>query len=1368
VPLAASRRETVRPGGACRRDAPARHYRVAAINVEITLNRYLDYDPRGRMYVLEEDIGRVRREEAQNRAARAGVGEPAVSLGLAGDAIQPLTLRVRPGECLRISLRNDLRNGEAVSLHLHGSQLRVAGGGAATGANPGATAASGATVVYEWMVAEDEAEGTHYFHSHAQAREQTGHGLFGAVIVEPEGSTWLDPRTGTGRATGWDAMVARPGGSFREFVVYYHEVGAESYQVTRRDGSFAPLVDPFTTAYRPNGRALNYRSEPFFNRLKVEQDVTGEADASLAYSSYAFGDPATPMLRSYLGDPVRQRIVHAGPEVFHVHHVHGGGVRWLRHAGPGAAVDKLLDKRPSLLPATFERTDSQSVGPSESFDLAGECASGGCQQSVGDFMFHCHVTHHYFSGMWGIWRVYNTLQDGPSSTDTLPPLAELPHRPGAVQAAVPSPDLVGRTVDRAGLLSTLLADELAAWVERQLPPPGRAGAEDASVHDWAREGLMYLGEPETPHEWPAYRAREPGARRPLLFDPRTGKLAYPFLQPHLGRRPPFAPNHGPAPFLDPVHPGAAPAPPGGSGPASVCPAGTRITSFSLVAVSLPVPLNPRSRLIDPGGQLFVLREESDAARSSDALRQPLVVRANAGEDCVDVTLRNELAGGDGGPAAKVSAHVHFMQFDVQGSDGVTAGFNYEQAVRPYRTAGETLLDPAPAGASTIRLAAASSLHPGAVVGVGMERGPEFEVATVKAVDGAEVALAAPLVHSHEAGETVSTEFVRYRWYPDVQFGTAFFHDHVNVIDSGRHGLYGAIVSEPPGSSYHHPHSGTEVRSGPLADIHTSHRVSADITGSFREFVALIHDDNPLSAHGRSTGSALNLRVEPLDRRAGDPSRRFSSADHGDPATVLPEAFIGDPIVVRTLVAASNEIHSFHLDGHWFRPEPHNSRSPPANTVDIGISERFDLSVPKAGGPQAMAGDYLYYNGRTFKLREGSWGILRVHEPTHTGLRPLPGREPRPSAASVCPAGAPRKDFAVSAVEVPLPMLASGRGKVFVLDQDRDAVVSGRMAPDPLTLHVNVGDCVVVRLTNETTGGPVSFHADLLAFDPRTDGGVAAGFNESQAVAPGSTRQYTYFASPEVGEVAALVRDWGDVLTNPGLGLYGVIVVGPEGAEYRDPVTGVDAGPASRWHVEVHPPGGSTYRDVSLFLQDEDPGIGTHRMPYADAVTGTVGLNYRSAPATPVIEAVVGERVRIHVLAPWSEQHHVFGVEGHRWGPGPGAASPRPVSAVQVGGLGVRTFEIEAGGGGAGGLAGEFAYGDHRGPYWEAGLWGVMRVRSCGQVGGVRPLRSCPAPSGEPATSLPAIVGAAVLATGLAVRRRRGRGRDRDRARLVPA
>lgn len=150
-----------------------------------------------------------------------------------------------------------------------------------------------------------------------------------------------------------------------------------------------------------------------------------------------------------------------------------------------------------------------------------------------------------------------------------------------------------------------------------------------------------------------------------------------------------------------------------------------------------------------------------------------------------------------------------------------------------------------------------------------------------------------------------------RWYPDVQFGTAYFHDHVDALHSWRHGLSGAIVAEPPRSTYHDPHSGQEIRSGSIADIHTDPTavVSADVRGSFREAVTFLEDDNPLTRAGAASGGTIGLRADPLAARGGDPARLFSSAAHGDPATPLVEAYAGDPVVFRTLVSGTNDVHT---------------------------------------------------------------------------------------------------------------------------------------------------------------------------------------------------------------------------------------------------------------------------------------------------------------------------------------------------------------------------------------------------------------------------------------------------------------------------
>jgi hypothetical protein len=167
--------------------------------------------------------------------------------------------------------------------------------------------------------------------------------------------------------------------------------------------------------------------------------------------------------------------------------------------------------------------------------------------------------------------------------------------------------------------------------------------------------------------------------------------------------------------------------------------------------------------------------------------------------------------------------------------------------------------------------------------------------------------------------------------------------------------------------------------------------------------------------------------------------------------------------------------------------------------------------------------FAYHSGRIFKLREGSWGLLRVHPPGASGtLRPLPGREATPlPAGGLCPQEAPRKAFVIAAITVPLPMLGGSQGVIYVLEKDRRAVLAGSRPPEPLVLHVNAGDCLEVRRRNETDA-PVSLQADLLAYDSA----------DASPVLPGEVRPYRFFAHPEVGETAALLRDAGNTLESP--------------------------------------------------------------------------------------------------------------------------------------------------------------------------------------------------------------------------------------------
>ena len=96
------------------------------------------------MYVLKENVEKVRGEEAANREAREKENDPgAVSNGLQGDVIQPLVIRANQGDCLKLTLHNEITD-EPTNLVINGSSMVVAATGKpATPSNPEGTVASG-------------------------------------------------------------------------------------------------------------------------------------------------------------------------------------------------------------------------------------------------------------------------------------------------------------------------------------------------------------------------------------------------------------------------------------------------------------------------------------------------------------------------------------------------------------------------------------------------------------------------------------------------------------------------------------------------------------------------------------------------------------------------------------------------------------------------------------------------------------------------------------------------------------------------------------------------------------------------------------------------------------------------------------------------------------------------------------------------------------------------------------------------------------------------------------------------------------------------------------------------------------------------
>ncbi|HVE26290.1 MAG TPA: hypothetical protein VNC22_12840, partial [Sporichthya sp.] len=1249
--------------------------------------------------------------------------------------------------------------------HIDGLAFNVDSSGDNIGNNDSSSVAKGDSRTYRfWVPRDPDIEGAHYLRPGPGFREPVSHGLFGSLAVEPAGSTYRDMVTGDPIESGWQADVMPGNGlkAFREYVQLYHEIGNEVYDIPTTNPDEAPVlprVDPHTESYRPGARAMNYRSEPFMDRL--DKAPTEEAHG---YSSYTFGDPATPMPRGYQGDPTKIRILHAGTEMFHVFHLHGGGIRWRLNPHADHTYDygdTGLNKHPKVQDSSSSRLDSQAFGPGESYDLEIEGGAGGVQQGAGEFLFHCHIAEHYVSGMWSFWRVFDTLQ---------PDLKPLPDR-DAPPAPVTSEDLIGKTMPDG---TTLTADNLSQWIDPQLPPQGvRLDSQDATVWDWQKQGNLYLGEPEDKSTYADYttdqdRERVPGHpalmpgdvpvgpqdRPEIKFNPINGRPAFPLLRPHLGTRPPFSGNgHSGAPWLGETGslPKTTPAgvpDPWAHRPDGICPAGAPVRHFNIVAldvnapVTRPDPANPAAGT-DPDGKVYVLAQDVDGVLNGTKPITPLAIRGNIG-DCIAVTLTSRLSDAHAfGGFSKVNLHIHHVQFDTQASDGVISGLSYEQSIRPFSAEDLQLTDATAVGDTTIhvtnpdpaRPVRLQKIRPGVAMAIGQGT-EDIEIRKVVSVNGTTITLDRPLEKAHDANQWAGTEFVQSRWYPDVQLDNIFWHDHVDGIHSWGHGLVGQLIIEPKDSTYHDPETGAEVKSGTYVDIHTDQPVAQGlINGSFRELALWTLDESPV------TDSTLNLRAEPFASRPGDPSQLFSSYAHGDPWTIHPEAYAGDPFVIRTINVGPS-VDTFHIDGHRFFTENRFIDSAshvvqkPVDTIHYGISERYTAILDGgAGGVKQRPGDYLFFNGIARRFQQGAWSLLRVLDGKVPNLQPLPGHPapandatvptgttPPPSAGpgNPCPAGAPQRTIHVSAVDI-----SSGAKGVKSAFVPTPAVPPKNFSvAEPLVAHVATGDCLTVDFTNLRATARASFHVSKLDHTPDSSG-VDVGYNSEQTVAPGGTKTYRYYVDDRK-LASALITDMGAQDTGA-LGLYGAIDVAPAGATFTDPTTGTPVQFGAK--VDVHVPGSQGYRDFTIAMADQDPIIGGSFMPYPVDVKDPALLNYQAAsgrgddantfsskvhgdPSTPLLQAYAGDPTKVHFLvAPGSEQMHVFGMGGQYWPFDPEIPISQTIASEGVGPY--ETFDAELVGG-AGGLArsrGDFFYGDVRRPFTQAGMWGLMRVMS---------------------------------------------------------
>jgi FtsP/CotA-like multicopper oxidase with cupredoxin domain len=1220
-----------------------RTFDVVAMRMPIVYNEVRDNTDRERRWVGHHDHDGLiyalaeHREELEALRARIEAKDPEASRP--HPLVRPLVLRACRGEEVAVRLTNLIRD-RRVGMHLAGGTFDATDDGAHVGRNRSSLAAPGEQVVYRWRCPE---EGVFSFSDlgdpGGDEQSTNAHGLFGALIVEPEGAWFSDPTRGPQHeATDGlyvdvhlrprDELLGLPEhektpfcaerppryapeqASFREYVLFIHDEPAAIPPHTPPEEEIenpVPVEAPGDEHDHEVGSLMcfNYRAEPMANREPwiwrrlrdgtLDETVVNEEQH---HSSWMFGDPCTPVLKAYLGDPIRIRLVHAGVKETHVFHLHLYG--W--HDDPDNHRSPVID--------------AISITPQTGHTIVPLYGAGNVQSVPGDAIFHCHLYPHFHMGMWGIMRAFDTEQEG-----------------------VDGPSFGDRTIGRYPDGTRI--ERLAVLPDRQAPPPAMPERPGFPLFIPGRVGQKsprppWPGDGDVPEGYD-YRPATALERAAFNADPKPGEMFTRFPSPSNAE-----------------------------------------VDHDIVASRMRIEYNDDG-WHDPDGHVFHFAEDEPAG-------EPLFFRCRTGET-LNLTLHNRLPENlpqsafdlglppgpeilvDGRFPGECGLHVHMVKFDPLVADGASTGWNY---------------------------------------------------------------LSAP---------AIGRKLV-YRWWADEELGTIFCHDHLFANTRQRHGLYGALIVEPEGATFHDPRDlEREIVTGREAAIRLPDgRWFREACIGIADWVAMYdRDGTPLEApehvpsHDDNGVMAVNHRCAPLRERGDDPARWFAGRD---PDTGVIETRAGDPLWIRLVQGSHEEQHSFQVHGTRWRRFWTDPASPMRNQQTLGISEAFTFVLDQVG-----PGDHLIRLSSIEDTWLGCWTLLRAHE--DGPLPALPRRAGTPARLPEPPPWHARRRFRVVARDRTIfyrDDLADPFGLVY------EATAAGapgealqplpaRDETEPLVLRCRQGEWVEIELVNDlpaaiepepcpprlpvegdrrAVSSEVSLHADLVGYDVREHDGANVGRNPRQSVAPGERRTLLWYADVEPG--AVLLQDLADVRNHRHHGLVGALVVEPSDSE-ADTWTGARATIDGVEEMVLILQDGLRYFTGGVVTEEPNPPDA----PEEDLDTedqGHKAFNYRSErldallveepsgrsralaiePATPVFEVPAGAAVRLHlVVAADKPRNHSFVLHGH------GVREGALTSGV------VRTYELTASE-----TPGDYAYrsGVHK---WAIaqGLWGVMRVMEGG-------------------------------------------------------
>ncbi|MBI4286492.1 MAG: copper oxidase [Chloroflexi bacterium] len=412
------------------------------------------HDPTAILYVRTEDLD-------EQGKLRPGVPiEPLILRAAAGERIV-LTLRNRlPAELPDLAGANlmppvipgfnadNIKPSNQVGLHPQLVAYSVlSSDGANVGANPVQTVRPGETGEYQWYAGDVRlvngslvATPIEFGAINLMSSDKLKHsskGAIGALVIEPQGSTWVEDSHSRASAT----VTKADGPSFRDFVLIFQD----DINLRLGSGDALPNIGGEDDSEDSGQKAVNYRAEPMWFRLGIppdtaEETVIGHDFARALSNSLTGGDPETPIFTASAGTPVRLRVLkpggHARNEVFTLN-----GHVWPRTPYINGSTE-IGDN-----PLSRWIGSQEGHGPANHFDIVPEGGAGGPFGIPGDYLYRDMSPSHFYNGAWGILRVMRDIKLTGLSSDTslradqkgkVIESAELKNQDGSVKLALQS------------------------------------------------------------------------------------------------------------------------------------------------------------------------------------------------------------------------------------------------------------------------------------------------------------------------------------------------------------------------------------------------------------------------------------------------------------------------------------------------------------------------------------------------------------------------------------------------------------------------------------------------------------------------------------------------------------------------------------------------------------------------------------------------------------------------------------------------------------------------------------------------------------------------------------------------------------------